>query len=249
MATGTNSLHQNEIVKVESLIVNGNSMSGDELAFLDGVTAGTVTASKAVVVGASKEILGLNTITSASTVNLALNSTSDDKQPRLNSRSFTQATGDSIGFQSKPSQTVTTTGSVQGGQISPRLQDAIAAANVIGLHVDIDLKGTSGDVSGALKVLELELVDAGAGRTITGDVAGATFRSNMGSTISGQCVPLKVFQHETAAGAWDGILKVESALGTQSGTTNTDKTGNAKSGTLIVYAGTTPYHIQLYANS
>ena len=216
---------------------------------LTGVSSSDIVPVYDVSTGRTKRATVGELMSAESTEHLVLKTESDDKQVRINSRSFTQASGDTMAFQSKPSQTVTTTGSVQGGQISPRLQDAIAAANVIGLHVDIDLKGSSGDVSGALKVLELELVDAGAGRTITGDVAGATFRSNMGSTISGQCVPLKVFQHETAAGAWDGILKVEAALGTQSGTTATDKTGNTKSGTLIVYAGTTPYHIQLYANA
>lgn len=45
-----------------SLIVGGNTISSAELGFLDGVTAGTATASKAVVLDSSK---GIATITSA----------------------------------------------------------------------------------------------------------------------------------------------------------------------------------------
>src|SRR5574341_736855 len=44
------------IVSADSVVVGGNTLSGTELAFLDGVTAGTVTASKAVVVDANKHI-------------------------------------------------------------------------------------------------------------------------------------------------------------------------------------------------
>ncbi len=45
----------------------GTELSGTELLYLDGVTAGTATASKAVVLGASKEI---STITTATITNL-----------------------------------------------------------------------------------------------------------------------------------------------------------------------------------
>ena len=43
----------------------GTLLSGSELTVLDGVTAGTVSASKAVVVGASSEIAGFSAITSS----------------------------------------------------------------------------------------------------------------------------------------------------------------------------------------
>lgn len=47
--------------------VAGNSLSAAEIAVLDGVTAGTVTASKAVVVDASKNIATLGTVGAAAT--------------------------------------------------------------------------------------------------------------------------------------------------------------------------------------
>jgi len=52
------------------LYLDGSLMSGTEIAYLDGVTAGTALASKAVVLGASKEIA---TITSATITTLTTN--------------------------------------------------------------------------------------------------------------------------------------------------------------------------------
>lgn len=49
-------------VTAASVIVGGNTISGTELAFLDGVTAGTAAAGKALVLNGSK---GISTITSA----------------------------------------------------------------------------------------------------------------------------------------------------------------------------------------
>ncbi len=56
-----------DLVATGSIFVGGNAISAAELAFIDGVTAGTATASKAVVLGASKDIA---TITSATITTL-----------------------------------------------------------------------------------------------------------------------------------------------------------------------------------
>lgn len=56
-----------DVVATGSIFLGGNGISAAELAFLDGVTAGTATASKAVVLGASKDIA---TITSATITTL-----------------------------------------------------------------------------------------------------------------------------------------------------------------------------------
>lgn len=55
-----------------SLIVNGNTISSTEIGYVDGVTAGTAAASKAVVLDASK---GISTITSASITNVSTGAT------------------------------------------------------------------------------------------------------------------------------------------------------------------------------
>lgn len=118
---------------------------------------------------------------------------------QLIANSDSTTSGDSIGFTSKPPQTVTTTGSVFGGQISPRLNNGIAAGNIIGLHVDTYLKGTSaGTVSGDVRGMQIEMVTDDAGtRTIGGDVVGLRFRSAFSATtITGNFVPIKIEKPE-----------------------------------------------------
>lgn len=62
-------------LEVDSVVVNGSALSGTELGFVDGVTAGTATASKALVLGASKDIATITTATittlTSTTVNVA----------------------------------------------------------------------------------------------------------------------------------------------------------------------------------
>lgn len=176
--------------------------------------------------------------------NFALNTTSDNTQVRINSRSFTQASGDSIGFQSKPSQTVTTSGTVQGGQISPRVQAAIGAATLIGLHVDTDAKGSTGGNITTIRGLELEIVsDASSGRTIT-DVEAIKFRTNLDATVSGNVVAFRIPTGEAAGGQWDALAKIDNVANvfddTDSGTSST------KAGFIKVIVNGNARYIRLY---
>ena len=58
---------------------SGSILSTTELGFLDGVTAGTVTASKAVVADANSGISGLGTVTMADAKNIVANTTTGTK--------------------------------------------------------------------------------------------------------------------------------------------------------------------------
>lgn len=58
---------------------SGTTLSGSEIAVLDGVTAGTVTASKALVVDANKAIGSLGTVTLADAANVVVNATTGTK--------------------------------------------------------------------------------------------------------------------------------------------------------------------------
>lgn len=152
--------------------------------------------------------LTLSTITAPTTLNLALKSASDNKPVTINSRNYTQATGSSIGFQSKPAQTVTSTGSVIGGEISPRVNDDIDIANVIGLHVDTYLKGTTAKtVSGDVRGLQVELVTDDAGtNTVSGNVIGIRQRAAFSaSTLTGYMTPFQVeiAEAQTNSQQWD----------------------------------------------
>jgi hypothetical protein len=68
MATGTKSQWQNSVLKVESLIVNGNTITGTEIGYLDGLTPGTVAASKGLVVDANKDLSELRNLGMAGTL-------------------------------------------------------------------------------------------------------------------------------------------------------------------------------------
>lgn len=66
MSTGNHTLHQNEVVYAESLVVGAAgsqvTITGTEIGYLDGLTAGTAAASKAVTADASINVAGLNVV-------------------------------------------------------------------------------------------------------------------------------------------------------------------------------------------
>lgn len=103
---------------------------------------------------------------------------------RLNSRDFTNTSGGITAVQVKPSQTVTSTGNLVGMEISPRLQDGVTSLSITGLHVDVDLKGTTAvTTSENVRGIEVELVTSNSGtRTISGYVTGIRFRSVFSAT-------------------------------------------------------------------
>lgn len=191
----------------------------------------------------------INTIQSDATSNLALNTQLDSKQVRINSRNFTQTSGDSIGLQVTPNQAATTTGEVFGAQFKPRVANTFNAATCNGIGIDSELKGSgAGALSSDLRGINLYLGATGSG-TIGGDIMALRARVESNINPTGNIVLLLPVQHEGSQG-WDGLIKFDAALGTHSMTTNSDKTGNAKSGTIKVRGSDgTLYHIQLYADS
>lgn len=168
---------------------------------------------------------------------------------QLNSRDFTYASGDAIAFQATPSQTVSSSGNLIGGQIKPRLQDGVAltgSGSLIGLHIDTDLKGTTGAIGGDIRGMEIEMVgDIGRTSAVTGDVLGIRFRTNLSTVVGGHVSPLYVLAGEAAGGQWDALCKFSANVtgvwdDTDSGTTST------KAGFIKVLIGTTARYIRLY---
>lgn len=163
----------------------------------------------------------------------------------INARDFTQTSGDTIGAQIVPNQAATTTGEVYGIQIKPRVAAGFNAATVNGMEVDSEVKSGAGALSSDLRGINMYLGATGAG-TIGGNIVGIRFRAESNINPTGHIVAMHVVNHEGSQ-AWDGLVKFTEALGSHSMTTATDKTGNAKSGTIKVIANDTEYHIQLYA--
>lgn len=173
--------------------------------------------------------------------------TSDSVPVKLNSRNFTQASGDTIGFQVTPNQAADTTGEVFGGQIKPRVASGFDAATVNGLGIDSELKGSgAGALSSDLRGINMYLGATGSG-TIGGNVVGLRVRQEVNINPTGRIVFAHIVQHEGSQG-WDGLLEFTEALGTHSMTTSSDKDANTAAGTIKVYANGTLYHIQLYAD-
>ena len=149
---------------------------------------------------------------------LDIKTVDDGKVVKLNSRNYTQASGNSIAFQVKPAQTVASSGNVIGGEISPRVNSGIAlsgSGSVIGLHVDAYLKGTAaGTIAGDVRGMQIEMVTDDAGtRTVSGDVVGLRFRTAFSATtITGKMIAIKIEAPETQTNSktYDAVLSLTS---------------------------------------
>lgn len=135
----------------------------------------------------------------------------DASPVKINSRNYTQTSGSSIGFQSKPAQTVTSTGSIIGGEISPRVNNDIDIANVTGLHTDIYLKGTAAKtISGNVRAHEVELTTDDAGtNTVSGYVTAMRVRAAFSaSTLTGIMSAFRVetAEAQTNSQQWDALF-------------------------------------------
>lgn len=133
---------------------------------------------------------------------------------RLNSITNTGTANSLIGFQSKPGQGASTAQNVIGMEISPRVNDTFAltsSGTLIGAHIDAYLKGTTGNVGGDVRGVQIELVTDDAGtRTITGDVVGLRFRAAFSGTITGDMVVIRVEKAEaqTNSKQWEYVLEL-----------------------------------------
>ena len=179
---------------------------------VDQLTPGTVVANKAVVVDTNKtvDVLGVQTNPGVTGEHTAIKSVSDTKNVRINSRNYTQTSGDASGVQIKPNQSVTGTASISGLEVSPRFAAGIAGANLIGIKADPLLKAGSGDLSGQVSAVQANIDFGVSGtRIITGDVSA--FESFLAVpstyTYSGDIAFLRV--RTVNIKGWDYFLNVD----------------------------------------
>lgn len=173
----------------------------------------------------------------------------ENKNIRIGSRSLTGDSGDHSAIQSKPNRSVDGTGSVTAAEFSPRFAAGIGGANLVGIKVDPLLKAGSGNLSGQVAGVQVNIDFGTSGtRTITGDIAAfETFLAvpSAGMTYSGLVTVMRV--RDVNIRGWDAFLNLDSS--TTGVTTDADKDANNASHTLKVYVGSTLFHIQLYADS
>ena len=194
-------------------------------------------------------LTAVQSVTATSDDHLLLNTVADNKQIRINSRSYVQTSGGSLGFQSKPSQTVNTSGDITGGEISPRCQSGVTAGQIKGLHVDIDLKGTAAGTIGVARVLELEAVaDVSGGRTITGDLTIIKTRMFCPASggVSGDTTVIAVPAPETGSVPYDAFAKFDAVAGLAANHASSGVALPADVGWVRVKVGATFYKLPLY---
>ena len=170
---------------------------------------------------------------------IKLESDADSKNVRINSRSYTQTSGDASGVQIKPNQTVssvdpgTTDVSITGAEFSPRFAAGIAGGNLIAIKADPVLKGGSGGaIAGEIVGVQVNM-DFGTSdsRVITGDVSAfeAFLAIPNGNTYSASVAVMRV--RTVNIRAWDVFLNFDDA-----------NTGACTVSTTTITSGTNTTH-------
>lgn len=226
---------------------------GDIVGDVTGNVVGNVTGDLTGNVDADTASIGTIAVSIAGAVsdatnNIALTTTAAGKKVTINSRTESTDTANSlIGVQIKPGRGISAATDVIGAEISPRLNDAIAltgTGSMIGLHTDVYLKGTTGDIAGDVRGQQIELVDdTGSSRTVAGDMTHLRIRSNMSCTVTGDYSVIKV-EDEEGTKAFDAFAQIAA---TNNVLVAEAVTGGAAAVSLKIMVGTTVYFLPLYA--
>lgn len=185
------------------------------------------------------------------------------KNIRLNSQTWAVSSGDQIGVQIKPGisgaagcTTCTTSGSLRGLEVSPRMNSAVASTNSEGVQAikaDVYLKGATGNITGDIRTLQLELVDdynsgTNSTRTIAGDTTFFWIRPAVSWETSGTYSVFNIRTPDSGTHDIDALFYfpaeqniVEISAASASIPANT--------GYILIKVNTTLYRIAIYANS
>lgn len=144
----------------------------------------------------------------------------DKKTIRLNVKELTATSGDKNMVQIKPYQTVTTTGGIKGLEINPKLADACGIATIQGLDCCVEIKGTTGTISGKVWALRAKL-ESGTGdvRSKAGPFAMLSCKNSLHGSVTNGVYVLDI---ETVGGncPWTAfaLLPDDGQLASDSGT-------------------------------
>lgn len=211
----------------------GTSLSSTELSFVDGVTAGTATASKAVVLGTSKEIATLGTVGAAAT-------TITSASASALSVGLTGATNSAFKVDASTASQVAglkVTGAATGGTVAVVATDSGADTNVT-----INAKGTGTIGIGSVSTGAVTITPA---TTVTGVLTatgGVTTAANV-VTKSGTAVPASA--GAVAAGAPITMF----STGIKLWVTSDTPAFSATKGDLCINTGGSSTSTRLYINN
>lgn len=174
------------------------------------------------------------------------------KTVRINGITNTGTANDLIGFQCKPGQGVATAKNVVGCEISPRVNDTFALTGIgslIGMTLAPLLKGTTGDIGGDVRGMQIEMTtDDASTRTTSGDVVGLRFRTAYSGTITGSMWAMSVEKPEvqTNSKTYDALMNLTSTIPLVWNDTPATEPSNADGYIKVVVNGSDRY-IQLYS--
>lgn len=226
-----------------------------EFASLADFNASAPKRPSAFALGSVSSVLynGKDGSTTPAVQNFQINTQDLSKTIRLNSQTdSTTASGDLIGFQSKPRTGVAGTQNVIGCQISAQVSNGIAlssSGSVIGGHFDVYLRGTAaGTIAGDVRGLQIELTTDDAGtRDITGYVTALRIRKVFSAgTVTGKQSAIRIEKPEAQTGSesYDCVFQFTDSIADVWAATG-DKTGTP-AGYIAVMFDSTKKYIQTY---
>ena len=176
----------------------------------------------------------------------------DTENIKLNSRTYTTASGDRTAVQIKPNQAITGTAGMTGLEVSPRFTDACAGSKLVGIMSNPDLKGSSGNLSSVVRCYEAKF-DGGTGRTVAGSAYSLDAMTANEATITGGCFVIGVSAAGGGGTGWTGFIRA-SASGAGGVTVSSDgmfkdPETNTEAGYIVIRVGTTDYEVPFYAKA
>ncbi len=193
-------------------------------------------------------------IVSAAGDHMKIETTDDDKNIRIQSRNYASTSGEFSAIQIKPNITTDGTVTIYGIECSPRFASAAGGNTLVGIRSTPILKGTSGTLTGDVRVYQAELTDENAaGRTIDGVVSMLwCWHQLAGHTFTGG---IYVMDLRTAGGGkgWDGFVNVQ-ASGDAGFTTSSDgmfrdPESHTEAGFVTITVAGTDFELPYYASS
>ncbi len=211
-----------------------------------------------IAADAAKTVLALFNTTgvfkSPANSHLHIQTTDDDKNVRIQSRSYASTSGEFSAIQIKPNITTTGTVTLYGIECSPRFANAVGGNTLVGIRSTPILKGTSGTLTGDVRVFQAELTDENAaGRTIDGVVSMMwCWHQLAGHTFTGG---IYVMDLRTAGGGsnWTGFVNVQ-ASGAGGFTVSSDgmfknPDADQEAGFVTITIAGTDYEMAFWASS
>ena len=168
-----------------------------------------------------------------------LDTENDQKNVRINSRDYVRTSGDQTAVQIKPNMSVTGTGGITGIEVAPRFADGCAGSKCVGVMSNPDLKGTTGNLSSAMRCFEGKLESAsGSTRTVAEAYVLHAMQALHGTVTDGPWV-IGV----SAGGgnvAWAGFAKLpdDAQVADSDGGSTADGWIKVKIGTQVTYVPT-----------